>query len=361
MTTRPVPTDLLPWALASLSEGSQAEASPQTDSSLKIVAGDASNRRYFRLNAGDSSYIVAEAPPATEKNEAFVAVRNILAQAGVRVPQIHAVDLGRGYLLLEDLSDCSLLPELSGETVDGYYQQVIALLEKMAAIDIGNWPDDFYDLALLREELGRFTTWFVEPLLGYSLDDKERDLVQRFNTALIGSALEQPRVLVHRDFHSRNLMLQPSGKLAVIDFQDAVAGPVTYDLVSLLRDCYIRWPAGRVQGWALAYYAKMQGKGALHGVDETQFLRWFDWMGLQRHIKVLGTFARLHLRDGKPGYLDDLPVVISYVEEILEKYAREVPVFAEFQSWFNERLSPLIIGQNWMGNSRARHEGEASA
>ena len=362
MTTRPVPTDLLPWALASLPEGSPpAEASRQAVGSLKMVAGDASNRRYFRLNAGDSSYIVAEAPPATEKNEAFVAVRNILAQAGVKVPQIHAADLDLGYLLLEDLGDCSLLPELSVDTAEGHYQQAFALLEKIAAIDIDNWPGDFYDLALLREELGRFTTWFVEALLAYSLDDKERDLVQRFNTALIDSALEQPKVLVHRDFHSRNLMLQASGELAVIDFQDAVVGPVTYDLVSLLRDCYIRWPKGQVQGWALAYLMTVQEKGKLLDVDEAQFLRWFDWMGLQRHIKVLGTFARLHLRDGKPGYLDDLPLVISYVEEILQKYVGEVPVFAEFQSWFNKRLSPLITGQSWMSNSGAASRVEASA
>jgi len=347
--------------LASLPESSQAESSSQANGDLKIVAGDASNRRYFRLDSGDSSYIVAEAPPATEKNEAFVAVRNILAQAGVKVPQIHAVDLGRGYLLLEDLGNCSLLPELSSDTVEGYYQHAFTLLEEMAAIDIGNWSDGFYDLDLLSEELGRFTTWFVEALLGYSLDAGERDLVQRFNAVLIDSALQQPRVLVHRDFHSRNLMVQPSGELAVIDFQDAVVGPVTYDLVSLLRDCYIRWPTGQVQQWALAYHAKMQKKGRLTDVEKAQFLCWFDWMGLQRHIKVLGTFARLHLRDGKPGYLHDLPLVVHYVEEILEKYAGEVPVFAEFQGWFKGRVSPLIAGQNWMSKAPGKSTGGTPA
>ena len=341
MTVRPIPADLLPWAMAELPEMSRAEGS------LTLVAGDASNRRYFRLQLLNTSYVVAEAPPATEKNEAFVAVRSILAAAGVKVPQIHAVDYERGYLLLEDLGDCSLLPELRSATVDAYYLQAFDLLGKMTAIDIGSWSGGAYDNALLSEELGRFPIWFVEALLAYALNDEERQLIQRFNTALIDSALAQPRVLVHRDFHSRNLMLLPAGELAVIDFQDAVVGPVSYDLVSLLRDCYIRWPADRVQQWALQYFADLQKKGMLPNIDESQFLRWVDWMGLQRHIKVLGTFARLYLRDDKPGYLADLPLVIAYVEEILQKYAGVEPVFAEFLRWFQLRLSPLIAQQPW--------------
>ena len=341
MTVRPIPADLLPWAMAELPEMSRAEGS------LTLVAGDASNRRYFRLQLPNTSYVVAEAPPATEKNEAFVAVRSIFAAAGVRVPLIHAVDYKRGYLLLEDLGDCSLLPELCSATVDAYYLQAFDLLGKMTAIDIGSWSGGAYDNALLSEELGRFPIWFVEALLAYALNDEERQLIQRFDTALIDSALAQPRVLVHRDFHSRNLMLLPAGELAVIDFQDAVVGPVSYDLVSLLRDCYIRWPADRVQQWALQYFADLQKKGMLPNIDESQFLRWFDWMGLQRHIKVLGTFARLYLRDDKPGYLADLPLVIAYVEEILQKYAGVEPVFAEFLQWFQLRLSPLIAQQAW--------------
>ena len=350
MTVRPIPTDLLPWAMAALPETASAEGSTSAEGSLTVVAGDASNRRYFRLNLGDASFIVAEAPPATEKNEAFVAVRNILGSAGVKVPQIHAVDYERGYLLLEDLGDRSLLPELCSASVNTYYQQGFELLGKMTEIDINSWSAGAYDHALLSEELGRFPTWFAEALLGYTLDDEDRQLIQRFKTALIESALAQPRVLVHRDFHSRNLMLLPSGELAVIDFQDAVVGPVSYDLVSLLRDCYIRWPADRVQKWALNYFAELQGKGMLANIDESQFLRWFDWMGLQRHIKVLGTFARLYLRDDKPGYLADLPLVIAYVEEVLQKYAGVEPLFTEFHQWFQTRLSPLIAQQAWAKN-----------
>jgi len=312
-----------------------------------MVAGDASNRRYFRLAGADSSYIVAEAPPTTEKNEAFVAVRNILAQAGVKVPEILAVDFQRGYLLLEDMGDRTLLPELNGSSVDGFYRQALALLGKIAAIDVGNLELAAYDQALLSEELGRFPTWFVEALLGCPLGDAEREVIQRLDSCLLNSALEQPRVLVHRDFHSRNLMLPGTGELAVIDFQDAVVGPVTYDLVSLLRDCYIQWPADQVRQWALDYRLGLMDSGRLADIDEVRFLRWFDWMGLQRHIKVLGTFARLSLRDGKPGYLDDLPLVIHYVKEMLDKYADEEPAFAEFRTWFRQRLQPLIAQQSW--------------
>jgi aminoglycoside/choline kinase family phosphotransferase len=343
MDYRPIPADLLPWVLSSLSGGVQG------DTALTLVAGDASNRRYFRLQRGNTSYIVAEAPPATEKNEAFVAVRHVLSQAGVTVPKIHAVDYARGYMLLEDMGDNSLLPELNTETVDCHYQQAFSVLHKTASIDSCNWPEGAYDHALLSEELSRFPAWFVEGLLDYSLDAREWQLLERFNTALIDSALEQPLVLVHRDFHSRNLMLQPGGELAVIDFQDAVVGPVTYDLVSLLRDCYIRWPADKVESWALSYREQLRNNGQLTEIEEGLFLRWFDWMGLQRHIKVLGTFARLHLRDGKPGYLDDLPLVIAYVEEILLKYEDEETIFSEFYDWFRARLSPLIAKQTWSG------------
>ena len=154
-------------------------------------------------------------------------------------------------------------------------------------------------------------------------------------------------MLVHRDFHSRNLMPQPDGQLAVIDFQDAVAGPVTYDLASLLRDCYIQWPAQRVNAWALAHRDELHREGLLQQVGDEQFLTWFDWMGLQRHIKVLGTFARLYLRDGKSAYLADLPLVITYVREILHKYADREAEFAAFSEWFDGSLLPLIKQQSW--------------
>jgi len=314
---------------------------------LTVVAGDASNRRYFRLILAGQSYVVAEAPPATEKNEAFLAVREVLAGAGVKVPALYGADIERGYLLLEDLGDRLLLPELRVGSAERAYRPAFAVLRQIAAVDTAGLNIPAYDQALLGEELSRFPAWFVEALLGYSPNGEERDLLHRFYAKMIASALEQPRVLVHRDFHSRNLMPQEGERLAVIDFQDAVVGPVTYDLVSLLRDCYIQWPAEQVCDWALAQRDALHAQGLLQAVDNARFLRWFDWMGLQRHIKVLGTFARLYLRDGKSAYLEDLPLVIHYVREILNKYAGEEPVFDEFNSWFTGRISPLIARRDW--------------
>ena len=342
MSSRPVPEELLPWALSALGWAGKGP-SP----GLAVVAGDASSRRYFRLSLARHSYVLAEAPPATEKNEAFVAVRELLAGAQVMVPELFAVDMERGFLLLEDLGDRVLLPELNAGSADDHYRAAFGVLLKMAALDTKRINLPAYDRPLLVEEVGRFSTWFVQALLGYSPAREEQALMDRFFTRLIDSALEQPQVLVHRDFHSRNLMLQRDGHLAVIDFQDAVVGPVTYDLVSLLRDCYIRWPAGQVLDWARAYRRQLCSLGLLPAGDGALFLRWFDWMGLQRHIKVLGTFARLYLRDGKSTYLDDLPLVIHYVREMLDKYAGEEADFAEFSDWFASCLSPLIARQDW--------------
>ena len=342
MTSRPPPSELLNWALTAAAP--PAGGSP---ASLSIVAGDASNRRYYRAILGGASYILVEAPPATEKNGAFLAVREILAGGGVRVPALFAADLARGYLLLEDLGDRLLLAELGPASVDMQYRGAMEVLLQMAAIDTTGLDLPTYDAALLSEELGRFPTWFVRALLGYTPGADEEDLLAATFTKLIASALEQPQVLVHRDFHSRNLMPQGDGSLGVIDFQDAVVGPVTYDLVSLLRDCYVQWPPEQVMRWARAYRAMLQDRGSPAGGDAAQFLRWFDLMGLQRHIKVLGTFARLYLRDGKPAYLEDLPLVIHYVQEITARYATGEPVFAEFQQWFRTRMSPLISRQSW--------------
>jgi N-acetylmuramate 1-kinase len=342
VSPRPAPQALLPWALTVL--GVSACGSLPA---LSAVAGDASHRRYFRFAHAGRSYVVVEAPPATEKNEAFVRVGALLAKAGVRVPDLLGVDIDRGFLLLEDLGDRLLLPVLDRDSVDGYYRRAFTVLAKMAAVEPGCPGLGDYDHTVLREELGRFGEWFVQGLLGYTPTAGEQSLLRDFFAQLIDSALEQPRVLVHRDFHSRNLMLPGTDELAVIDFQDAIVGPVTYDLVSLLRDCYIQWPAARVREWALAYRDLLYARGLLEHTRDALFLRWFDWMGLQRHIKVLGTFARLYLRDGKSAYLQDLPRVIHYVLEIADNYAQETPAFADFSAWFTSRLSPLIAQQHW--------------
>jgi len=353
---RPIPPDLLPWALAGIAAQSGDGAAPPAkavttaaneEPALTVIAGDASNRRYFRLKTGERTWVIAEAPPATEKNPEFLAVRQLLANAGVRVPALLAADLDRGYLLLEDLGDQLLLPALSDQTVDGYYQQCFSVLHCLARAGRAGPALSAYDEALLSEELSRFPEWFVGKLLDYEPDVNGKAVIEALADVLVANALAQPRVLVHRDFHSRNLMIQPDGELAVIDFQDAVLGPVTYDLVSLLRDCYIRWPQDKVREWALSYRDSLVAQDLLEPTGDTEFLRWFDWLGLQRHIKVLGTFARLYLRDGKEAYLDDLPMVLSYVEEVLDLYAPQETAFADFRDWFASELKPFIAQQSW--------------
>jgi aminoglycoside/choline kinase family phosphotransferase len=339
LPSRSPPQTLLPWALSELGESGAGE--------LRPVAGDASSRRYFRLALAESSVIVAESPPATEKNAAFVRRRALLADAGVRVPALLAADLERGYFLLEDLGDRPLLGELSADSAGTDYAPAFAILEQLALADLTDSGLDDYDEALLREELSRFDHWFVGELLGVSLSSDERLLLAGLYDRLVASALAQPRVLVHRDFHSRNLMRLADGGLAVIDFQDAVAGPVTYDLVSLLRDCYVRWPEVRVRAWALAFRARLAAAGLDALADDATFLRAFDWMGLQRHIKVLGTFARLYLRDGKRAYLADLPLVLDYTLDRLEHWSQEEPAFGEVLRWSRERLSPRFTAVDW--------------
>ena len=342
MSPAPVPPELENWALGQISPGSGVPGA-----CLVALTGDASNRRYYRLKTAGVSYIVAEAPPATEKNEAFVDIRQKLEIAGIRVPHLFAVDLVKGYLLLEDLGDRVLLPLLGEDNVDAYYGSATQVLLRMAAATPGEPSLPVYDEALLTEELERFPEWFVEQLMGCRLAPPDRSVLEGLWALLIKNALDQPRVLVHRDFHSRNLMVHGSGDLAVIDFQDAVIGPVTYDLVSLLKDCYIHWPAHRVRGWALSYRDALQAAGHIETIEDDTFIRWFDWMGLQRHIKVLGTFARLYLRDGKAAYLQDLPLVVRYVREVAAEYAPREPAFAAFSQWLDATLVPLIEAQAW--------------
>ncbi len=335
-------SQLLPWALGSLDQAPTAAAV------LLPVAGDASNRRYFRLQLQGRTVITVEAPPATEKNREFLAIRQLLERAGVRVPKLLAADLEKGFLLLEDLGDQLLLGELQAATADSQYTQALAILRELAAVDpkaLASLP--VYDRALLAEEFSRFPTWFLQRLLGLELTNTELHLLAELDGLLIGSALAQPQVLVHRDFHSRNLMCLTDGELALIDFQDAVVGPITYDPVSLLKDCYIQWPRERVEAWALAHRDALRAAGRLPSVSDATFLRWLDWMGLQRHLKVLGTFARLYLRDGKSAYLQDLPLVIAYIREVLASHAGETAVLDEFQDWFEHRVLPVVAQQPW--------------
>jgi len=313
--------------------------------SLSPVAGDASFRRYYRLAGCEPSRIAVYAPPDKERNLEFVRIAAMLREAGVHAPEVLACDSARGFLLLTDFGDSLLLGALDEASVDELYERAMDTLLHIQSAATGRegWHLPPYSEALLRQEMELFPTWYLEGLLALELAPEEKAMIGGLFDRLIASAREQPQVFVHRDFHSRNLMLLPGGELGVIDFQDAVTGPLSYDLVSLLRDCYIAWPSERVQGWASVFAARLTASGTMPAVPAETFRRWFDWMGLQRHIKVLGIFARLWLRDGKPGYLRDLPLVMRYTLEVAAAY----PETAPFERWFRARVLPLASRQDW--------------
>jgi aminoglycoside/choline kinase family phosphotransferase len=308
------------------------------------VAGDASSRRYFRAGLDAGTWIAVDAPPATEKNAEFLAVRELLDGNGLCVPDLHAVELKQGFLLLGDLGETLLLPLLNTATVDQHYQQALTNLLKLQAIPLGEGQLPAYSAAVLTEEFGRFGEWFCAGLLEQPVA-AVAPLLNSLKEQLINNALVQPQVLVHRDYHSRNLLLQEDGSQGIIDFQDALHGPLCYDLVSLLKDCYITWPRAQVVEWVESYRERLISTNLEPRPSAAEFLRWFDWIGLQRHLKVLGNFARLALRDQRTDYLQDLPRVLLYISEVLSLY----PELEEFDGWFTRELEPRIATQPWSG------------
>lgn len=291
------------------------------DYEVRPASADASFRRYFRVTSPGASHIVMDAPPDKQDLRPFIAMAQRLLELGLNVPEVLDRDLDRGFLLLTDLGERTYLAELREETVERLYGDALGALVVLQAgvfTDSAFLPE--YDEPLLRRELGIFDEWFVGRHLGVALDATQRATLDAAFGVLVRSALEQPRVWVHRDYHSRNLMVTPRNSPGILDFQDAVRGPVTYDLVSLLRDCYIAWPRARVEDWAKGYFELAQQSGLPAGDDDRQFLRWFDLMGVQRHLKAAGIFARLQHRDGKPGYLADIPRTLGYVFEVSGRY-----------------------------------------
>jgi len=280
--------------------------------SLEPASGDASFRRYFRIRVNGASYIAMDAPPKREDTAPFIRMAEAFESIGVNVPHIHARNLQQGYLLLEDYGSDLYLDRLNDATADRLYGDALgALVTIQACGPRDNLPE--YDRGLLLREMELFKDWLVGQQLELQLSDAEHAMLGQVFDFLVENALEQPRVCVHRDYHSRNLMHTESHNPGILDFQDAVLGPVTYDLVSLLRDCYISWPRERVEAWALGYFELALQSGVLQAEHEDQFLRWFDLMGVQRHLKASGIFARLNRRDGKPGYLQDIPRTLDYI------------------------------------------------
>jgi aminoglycoside/choline kinase family phosphotransferase len=290
------------------------------DFSIAPASDDASFRRYFRVRRGEAqpSLVAMDAPPDKENCAAFVHVARLFAGAGVHVPAIHAQDLEQGFLLLSDLGDTTYLDALDERNAGKLYEDALdALLRIQRASRPGLLPD--YDRELLERELRLFPDWYVARQLQRELDAAQLQTLEKAFSTILANNLGQARVFVHRDYHSRNLMVcEPSP--GILDFQDAVYGPITYDLVSLLRDAYIAWDEERVIDWAIRYWEKARAGGLPVAGDFSDFYRDFEWMGAQRQLKVLGIFARLSFRDGKGGYLKDQPLVMSYLRRTCGRY-----------------------------------------
>ena len=299
--------------------------------SLQPASEDASFRRYFRLaDADGGTRIVMDAPPEKEDCAPFVDVARRLRDAGVHAPEVLAQDLEQGFLLLEDLGSQDYLGALNQDSVERLYGDALAALMSMqACIDPAGLPD--YDRQLLLTEMSLFRDWLLGTHLELALDSGEEDMLAGAFDVLADAALEQPRVFVHRDYHSRNLMTGLAHAPGVLDFQDAVRGPVTYDAVSLLRDCYVSWPQQQVDEWAWGFFQLAVQSGVMREEQEDRFLRWFDLMGAQRHLKAAGIFARLSHRDGKPGYLKDIPRTLGYIVQVAQRQQELVPL-ADFIS-----------------------------
>ena len=325
---------------------------------LQPASSDASFRRYFRVFCEGASYVVMDAPPGKEDVRPYLKVSGMLESLGAHVPHVHATDTARGLLLLEDLGTTLYLERLhSGEDPERLYADA---LDALATIQLRGRAHQHelapYGRSELAREMALMPEWFLGRHLSLVLSQAERRLVAQVFEFLIAEALAQPVVFVHRDYHARNLMVVPARNPGIIDFQDALRGPVGYDLVSLLKDCYIAWPRERVAGWVSAHRARLLAAGgasdAVAGESEQQFLRWFDLIGVQRHLKVLGIFCRLWYRDGKAGYLPDLPRTLDYVRDACARYAELEPL-----AGFIERR---VVAQLPLANARIAAERAAA-
>lgn len=302
------------------------------------LAGDASERSYSRLHTADKTLILMDAPNQQEDCQRFLRINAQLAEAGLNVPRVLASDPAEGFLLLSDLGDALYLERLREETVDLLYGDALTALRRIQAISTQLLPN--FDAALLTEELDLFTEWLLDRHLG--LGQAPRQELEATFTLLVRNALQQPQVFVHRDYHSRNLTCLPGHNPGILDHQDAVCGPITYDIVSLLKDCYLRWPRERIYRWLRDYIRTLPEH--LASLPWPQWRSWFDLMGVHRHLKASGIFARLWQRDGKPGYLADIPRTLSYISELEDDY----PELGALYPLINDHLLPRLaaLGEN---------------
>ncbi|WP_428619044.1 aminoglycoside phosphotransferase family protein [Shewanella sp.] len=309
------------------------------DAQVALISGDASFRRYFRVQLPKQSFIAMDSPPDLVPVAPFIALANAYQARGIKAPEVKASELSQGFLLLSDLGDTQLLDALNSDNVSHYYGRALALLDQVLTIteaDGESLPD--YDDEFVLRELNIFLEWLVQHHLKLNIDNQTREMIDECFGLLIDNVAQQPKVGMHRDYHSRNLMLCDD-ELAVIDFQDAVIGPITYDAVSLLRDCYVRWPDEVVTPLIAQHYQQMRTLGLIEEtVSLSQYRRWFDLMGMQRHLKAAGIFCRLNYRDAKPGYMKDIPLTLSYVRDIGAQY----PEFTPFITWLDTQVIPKM-------------------
>jgi len=297
-----------------------------TTLNLEPASSDASFRSYWRARHGGTSWIVMDSPPALEDPRPWLAIGARLAAAGLHVPSVHASDLAQGFLLIEDLGNRLYLPALDASSADALYGDAMdALLRMQTRVDPADLPR--FDRTVLVNGLEVMPEWFLRRHLGHTPDCGEWDVLEAAFDTIVRNALEQPRCFVHRDYHSRNLLIVENNNPGIIDFQGALHGPLTYDLASLLRDAYVAWPQERVEHWVEAYRQRLLDAGMIDDtITRERFLRWFDLTGMHRHVRVLGQFYRLWYRDGKPGYLADVPRVYHYVVSVAQRY----PELADF-------------------------------
>ena len=294
---------------------------------VRPASSDASFRRYFRVDGENRSFIVMDAPPEKENIEPFVRVATLFAQSGVSVPRVLAQNTREGFLLLSDLGTTTYLDKLDDTNAGVLYRDAIdALLRIQQTSRPHVLPE--YDRATLKRELDLFPEWYIDKHMRFPMTPEKQAVLEKTFNILLANNLSQPQVFVHRDYHSRNLM-HMSGEArnpGILDFQDALYGPLTYDLVSLLRDAYIEWEEERVLDWVIRYWEKAKKTGLPVNPDIDQFYKDFEWMGVQRHLKVLGIFARLYHRDGKDAYLKDIPLVMKYASKTAHRYNELAPL-----------------------------------
>jgi aminoglycoside/choline kinase family phosphotransferase len=292
---------------------------------LTAASADASFRRYFRVHLSDKTLIAMDAPPPQENCTPFVKVAKLMLNAGLNVPEVLAQDLTNGFLLLSDLGDETYLSALNNDSASGLYLNATDALIKMQIVSQANVLP-LYDEVLLTREMQLFPDWYVAKHLQAELNTEQQVVLKNTFDILNKNILSQSQVYVHRDFHSRNLMLTKQNNPGILDFQDAVYGAITYDLVSLLKDAYIEWDEEQIIDWAVRYWQPAKKAGLPVSEDFSEFYRDFEWMGAQRHIKILGIFARLYHRDGKEGYLKDMPLVMHYLRKVCERYVELRPM-----------------------------------